>query len=533
MSQTPVILEINQNVVKGVQFKPTFSEVIIEHSASAPLDPEKDILLNQVAIINFIHTNFPKGTIFYLNIPDNSYFIRNFKIPFVEPKKIHQVIPFELESILPYSANEILFKYNSYLDKEEAHSQIFAFGCHKDIILPYLYLFKEHNIPIGGIYSHVDAIYRFFDRYATIDSGSFIYISGLSSIVALIENKQWVFVRNIPIGYKQMLIELSEKLERSLEDIQLLYPHLPTADYKNIDFEFYRKNFGLSKNQIRVFLEVVSEFVRILTEELMMSIRSNIKNTELHFDKILQIIIADNNISEIPFEREFHSRIGCEVVPFPYQKLPFPNIQKDYLVSISIASNIADKKWFNFLNKDLTKLTIHKSPWQQYSLYFSLFIGSLFFIASFVFEFWEQKQSLLKVQKQNIEIYNQYFGSYSGDTANIVTTASDKVNLLKRKTEIFTKFYQTKKLGEIIFNLNQAMPIGSNLEITELYYDEKSVNFEGATVEYDTFSTIEQNLLKSSITDSLNCSKRKAPGDAGVQTWKFNCQVKLKLEKQK
>ena len=204
-------------------------------------------------------------------------------------------------------------------------------------------------------------------------------------------------------------------------------------------------------------------------------------------------------------------------------------IQKDYFNCLTTADSFTSKKGLNFLSKDLKKHIFTKTNIALYSFYASFVLGIIFFITSFIFEMWGQKKSLFHVQEANLKIYNEYFGSYSGSNLDdMLSVASEKVNGLKRKTEIFSKFYQGKKLGEVLLNLHNAIPQAPGLEVTELSYDEKSVSFDGGVPEYDAIATMEKNILASSVFESIDCSKKKAPGDAGTQIWKFNCIVKIR-----
>ena len=318
MTKIPVILEIDQNTVKGLQFKHTFSGIIPDGMFSAPLYPDKDIYFNQVQLINFINNNFPKATGFYLNLPSDTSFIRDFSVPFTDAKKVSEIIPFEVESLLPYSLDELLFKYITYTNREQNNTDIITFGTTKLTILPYLDLLKDNNIPVVGIYSHIDSLFRFYEKYSDLKTGILLHMSSFSSVIVIICNRQWVFLRNISIGYTHFLLYLAEKLNKKLEDIEKIYSNFPTTDLKNIDFDFYKSNFSLSRNQIKIFLECIEHFSGIIYGEITLSIRSVTQDKLVGFEKNFQMIINSDSISIIPFERVLLDKLKGESIPLNY-----------------------------------------------------------------------------------------------------------------------------------------------------------------------------------------------------------------------
>ena len=52
-----------------------------------------------------------------VSVPSGQFFYRNIAVPFSETKKIEQILPFELESALPFSIEELLFDFKPLKQK--------------------------------------------------------------------------------------------------------------------------------------------------------------------------------------------------------------------------------------------------------------------------------------------------------------------------------------------------------------------------------------------------------------------------------
>ena len=81
---------------------------------------------------------------------------RNLKAPFQEAKKVRQILPFELETDLPYQAEDIVFDFNMLESSLETDTPLlFAAAIEKKRIAELIDLLKPFNIEpdiltIGG-----------------------------------------------------------------------------------------------------------------------------------------------------------------------------------------------------------------------------------------------------------------------------------------------------------------------------------------------------------------------------------------------
>ena len=70
------------------------------------------------------------------SIPGDKASYRNLSIPFHEPKKIRQALPFEMETMVPFPVEDLLVDFT--VSEWSDHSDIFAVALRKALISDYL-----------------------------------------------------------------------------------------------------------------------------------------------------------------------------------------------------------------------------------------------------------------------------------------------------------------------------------------------------------------------------------------------------------
>jgi Tfp pilus assembly PilM family ATPase len=70
-----------------------------------------------------------KDCVCAMSVPSDRFFYRNVSVPFSETKKIQQMLPYELESEIPFSVEDLLIDFNKVpLPANEGDTRIIAAG---------------------------------------------------------------------------------------------------------------------------------------------------------------------------------------------------------------------------------------------------------------------------------------------------------------------------------------------------------------------------------------------------------------------
>ena len=146
MSRTFLGLDIRQDTVSAVVVKSTMKGGIVDSHLQMRLDqnPSKEIhplvtALEQIAeVVNF------KEVICVVALPPGSVSYRNISVPFKDHKKIRQILPYELEPMLPRPADELEVDY--YVIQENETSDLLTATLEKETLNTYLEILTQFHL---------------------------------------------------------------------------------------------------------------------------------------------------------------------------------------------------------------------------------------------------------------------------------------------------------------------------------------------------------------------------------------------------
>jgi len=114
MSRKILGLDISRDAVSAVVVKSGIKGSWIEHHAHVPISLKAASFDQElVRSLEIITGQLPiADTVCIVALPAGDATYRNIKAPFKEAKKLRQILPFELETDLPYQAEDIAFDFN-------------------------------------------------------------------------------------------------------------------------------------------------------------------------------------------------------------------------------------------------------------------------------------------------------------------------------------------------------------------------------------------------------------------------------------
>ena len=146
MSRTFLGLDIRQDTVSAVVVKSTMKGGIVDSYLQMRLNenPSEErhpltAALEQIAeVVNF------KEVICMAALPSGSISYRNISVPFKDHKKIRQILPYELEPLLPISADKLEVDY--YVIQENETSDLLAATLEKETLNTYLEILSQFHL---------------------------------------------------------------------------------------------------------------------------------------------------------------------------------------------------------------------------------------------------------------------------------------------------------------------------------------------------------------------------------------------------
>ncbi|MBN1849651.1 MAG: pilus assembly protein PilM [Deltaproteobacteria bacterium] len=129
-----------------------------------------------------------------VSIPSHDISYRNIQMPFHDPKKIKQTLPFEMETVLPFPIEDVIIDFN--IADQTDQNRILAASLKKTQIAQYLEKLKAYGIdPDIMDIQGVPMANWLLSREEIPESGIFIEIGDLRSVMILFQNKRIVLIR--------------------------------------------------------------------------------------------------------------------------------------------------------------------------------------------------------------------------------------------------------------------------------------------------------------------------------------------------
>ena len=200
MSRKILGLDINDNAVSAVIVRGGIKGNRIEEHRYIPLSTEQDNESLSMALGTIAAEMDLEGATCIASLPAGLASYRNMEVPFKEPKKLRQILPYELESILPYAPEDVTIDFNvleSFGGVEQHH--VFAAAVKKESVGFYLDQLKAHGIEpevltIGG-YALAQALAHYSDDNAdrllvSIEPGQATLFLILNNSVSLVRSSR-------------------------------------------------------------------------------------------------------------------------------------------------------------------------------------------------------------------------------------------------------------------------------------------------------------------------------------------------------
>jgi general secretion pathway protein L len=220
-------IDINQDFISAVQIIGGLKGFQILSSATAMVADNPANALNEIAQQMDL-----RSETYVASIDGNYISYQNLTMPFKDPKKIKQTLPFELETLLPFPIEDIVVDFN--IVKNDDQSEILAVSAKKALVSEYL-----QTVKLFGVHPRVIDIrpvpiaYWLLSQDDTPDSGFVIDMGQKKSTFVLFINRRIALVRNAPLengtrpspsttdagaASKEIIESISKSLRRDLKN---------------------------------------------------------------------------------------------------------------------------------------------------------------------------------------------------------------------------------------------------------------------------------------------------------------------------
>jgi len=547
MARTPVVIEINNYEVKGLAFRSGIAGRSFFHAETMLLNPKESIPAQVAA---FVAERYPGAIGVHFNVPYESLITRELSFPFADRRKVREVLPYELEPLIPHDLQDIV--YDSYLTTNLASQSTRAIvaGARKDTLIRYLDEFRQRQVTVLGIYTPHDALFR-LHPFTGLESCIMLHVSRMVSIIVIVLAGEWRFARVMPVGYDWLIARLKAKWKNGVADIHRILLALPASLDPSPDLEAFKKTHKISKDRFKSLQDSIHDFTQVISRELEVSLRNLQIDQEGDAAQIkpeqetaeskplnpaeLPVSLSSDLNNAMVIENALARGLKHEVVPFPYERTPLALLDREHLVTMGGAYSQTVSGKMNLLKDELRKWVVSSQAGASRVVIALAAAALVLFSLSFFIDLRRRSQQLREWEDRQAKVFQQFFpGTQLPDNISALSYAAELVRKEKQKTEIIEVFLKAPRLSAVLVQLHQNISTEAGLEITSFYYSDRGVEINGLVPDFAKLEDIKRSLGKASLLTAVESkNENSTPGPGGQNRIKFTlfCKVR-KTERQ-
>jgi len=473
-------LDIRYDSVSAVLVKNNIKENFIEAHEYVPISDQKDI----ESIISYSLDIITKkmdvtGSVCIASFPSDQISYRNIQVPFKNRKKIRQILPFELETSLPFKVDDLVMDFNSLISVD--NTDLIVAAVEKSAIQLYLNKLKSFNV-----------------------NPKIITVGGSAAVLCMVEladtHDNFLFVDT---GNKKctVFIVRSEQV-------------------------YYIRSFRLSSIDTSK------------TESLCLNIKQTISTCEEVFHLDFQpdvIITTGNGICETGLEQEMENILGISVkradlvVDTSVQIKNHPEKPwKPERMDNAFALSLLELKGLNSLNFNKNSFSL-KKYWEENkkALVITGFLAGLVLATSFftvIIDGYLMEKKLSSIENKITDLFKTTFP----DVKNIVDPLHQmRVGIENaQKSSLFPgKTHRDTRAIDLLYEISRLIPEEIDIEVTKFVFGFEDLMLTGNT---DTFNSV--NKIKSKLEQADFFKKviiSSANIDKAENRVRFKLQIKL------
>lgn len=541
MARTPVVIEINNYEIKGLAFRSGLAGRSFFQAESMFLNPQ---LSTAQQAAQFVAERYPGSIGVHFNVPYESLFTRELSFPFADRRKVREVLPFELEPLIPNDLADVV--YDSYLTTNALNQSTRAIvaGARKDILIRYLDEFRQRDVTVLGIYTPHDALYR-LHPFIGLESCIMLHVSRLVSVIVIVLNNEWRFARVMPVGYDWLIAKLRNKWKIDSAEIHRILLALPASLEDSAEVEDFKKAQKITNPKFKALAESVGEFTQVISRELEVSLR----NLQMDQDGAVSekavgeaAEVKPMNPSELPvalssdlnnamvIENALAKNLKHNVSPFPYERTPLALLNREHLITMGGAYSQTVSGKMNLLKDDLKKWVVSSQTGASRIVIGLAAAAVLLFATSFFIDLRRRGQQLKEWEDRQAKVFQQFFaGAQLPDNVSALSYAAELVRKEKQKTEIIEVFLKAPRLSAVLVQLHQNISTESGLEITSFYYSDRGVEINGLVPDFAKLEDIKRSLARATLLTGVESkNENSSPGPNGQNRIKFTLFCKVK-----
>lgn len=522
-------IDYGSTFLKGVLFKKVLGKVVILRTESLPVveldESEGDPF--EYNIIRFIQSFFPEENRFLINLGIHNLFVRDLTVPLVSEKAIQEVLPFEVENLVPYPMEELEVIGKTWRSNKE-NSEVISFNVHHSELLRALKPFAKGDLSLSCLsldsFALSSLVTKNFPLILAEQSILQLDLGGKYSILNVLFEGKLRHTRQIYIGGEDVSLEIANLLKIELEDARALKESLPIGFLfetveKSEEISFFSK-FHITSTQWKTIRKFILAKIEQLIHEVENSIFS-LPETERP-----SLILLSGGASLYPgLTAYLEETLGIKTGRYEFLGINDPS----FVTAVATGTHFESRNRVNFLETGFAK-KIHTnrfklSAFKPHLILVSISLMLLFgvFLIGIILD----KRKITANKQVLLEKYKNGIGGELGEEEDPLTEANKKLKAERKKTEIYRLFLSQESVLDVLNEATEQFPSPDVLPfiLDQFNFEEKEIQIYGRVNEFGEIGTIQSALEKSEKFTNIQIQNKRLI--TGVNKFKVSFKIKM------
>ena len=527
MKKKPVIIERTKTHLRAIPFRFNVVTGNAEQPRSYLFESNNFEAQNEEMDL-FIKEFFFDNNGIFINLPFEELILREISLPFVARGKVRELLPYELESQLPYEISEIFYDYHAYPDEKNGRTNIIVAACRKNFLENYIQFFLKNNHELKGVYVPPDSLLQ-LSSYVEEETTCILYMSGNYSIYLISRQGTWLYSRIVPQGYDRLFSDISNKWNKDSEESKKILMEISLMDSEIVDSDYYKQKFKLSKIKSKELVDSILKFSSSTNQEL----KSTIARYNQDGSAFNNLVLMSDLENQVFLENILSQKISLNINTFPYGHTPVSLMGRSYVILAGMINAISSNRFLNLLDSQIKKLFKKKKDHGNYLVMGILIISAVFFLSSFVINVIQKKKLYSIAEAKKKELFTGLFNKNPESQISLVTQAAQLVEEQKKRSEIYKLQSNKMKLGHILVELNKALIRSGSLQVERFVYSNNMVTILGTAEDFNELNNIKNLVIGTKIfAEAEMKDQRSYLGADGRNRVRFILNIKPRIQEE-
>jgi type IV pilus assembly protein PilM len=478
-------------------------------------DRDKSVL---DAIMRIIDANDLADDLIVTAVPGDKVTSRFLKLPFADRRKLDQVISFEVENHVPFSAYEIVADYQ-LLSKDKEGADVFAQVAKKSDVASILGLFSGAGLGVKYLDSEVMTLFSaIMSGEEAREKTAIIDIGHKKTLFTVVKDKKVAYSRSIDFGGAVINDMISGALNVSHKEADDMKRSLSVPPEVDEIIKSALKEFSDTLKRDIVSFEMAYDDE--LSEILLTGGMSNLSGIDEYLEELLQVRLKKLSLNDL--------------VPKGSRKISDSSSIIAYGIALR-SKNSYSMSTIDFRTDKSTSIDELKFIFKSLVKAFVMVLVLLSFYGADLYLKKRAKVETLRRLEARIKVsFNEALPKVPS-RGNELTLIKEKIREAEVRADkvggVLTKGVTTlDMLRELSVKINEAGN-GEEVEIYECTFDGKRLNILGETKSYNLTDKIKKTLETSDMFKEVNMEYARFTADQKKVKFSMKIALEKKVEK--